>query len=90
MTSTNPLAASERYARSVLTAWDKREFAELRAALTQTPFTDPETLPAGERERMDLIQDIGRNLLAWESSGRAENAANRNVALALARRLARY
>jgi hypothetical protein len=90
MTSTTPLTASERYARCVLTAWDKREFAELRAALAQTPFPDPETLPAVERERMDLIQDIGRNLLAWESSRQAENAANRNVALALARRLARY
>jgi hypothetical protein len=88
MTSTKSLTASERHARFVLTAWDDREFTQLKV-LTQTPFTGIEALPAEERERMDLVQEIGRSLLAWGSFGYGQNAANRNVALALLRHLAR-
>ncbi len=89
MTSTRPLTASERYARFILNAWNKREFTELQAALTQSPFTRPGNLPAVERERMDLIQDLGRDLLIWDSSGQVENGTNQNAALALVRHLAR-
>ncbi len=71
MTSTRPLTASERYARFVLNAWDKREFTELQTALTQVPFMRPGNLPAVEYERMDLIQDLGRDLLIWDSSGQS-------------------
>ena len=89
MTSTGPLTASERYARFVLSAWDKREFTELQAALTKVPFTRPGNLPAVEYERMDLIQDLGRNLLIWDSSAQVENGTDRSTALALVRHLAR-
>ena len=88
MTSTRPATASERYARFVLKAWDKREFTELQMALTQVPFTRPENLPAVEYERMDLIQDLGRDLLMWDGSGQVENGTDRNTVLALVRHLA--
>ena len=88
-TSTKPLTVSERYARSILSAWNKREFTELQATLTQLPCTQTTTLPAVERERMELIHDLGRNLLVRDSSGRVENGTNRNAALALVRHLAR-
>jgi hypothetical protein len=88
MTSTRPLTASERYARLILSAWNKREFTELQAALTQVPLTQPGTLPAIERERMDLIYDLGCNLLAGDGSG-VKNGTNRSAALALVRHLAR-
>ena len=88
MTSTRPLTASERYARFVLNAWDKREFTELQTALTQVPFTRPGNLPAVEYERMDLIQDLGRDLLMWDSSGQIKNGTEPSTALALVRHLA--
>ena len=81
MTSTRPLTASERYARFVLNAWDQREFTELQTALTQVPFTRPGNLSAVEYERMDLIQDLSRDLLI--------NGTDKNTALTLVRHLAR-
>jgi hypothetical protein len=81
MTSTRPLTASERYARFVLSAWNKQESTEFQAALTQVPFTLPGNLPAVEYERMDLIQDLGRDLLI--------NGTDQNTALSLVRHLAR-
>jgi hypothetical protein len=89
MTSTQPLTASERYARTILTAWNKRELNELQSTLTQSPALAPETLSAEERERMELIQGLGQDLLIWDAAGRAENAANQSAALALVRHLAR-
>jgi hypothetical protein len=89
MTSTQPLTASERYARSILTAWNKRAINELQATLTQSSAMLPEALSPEERERMELIQGLGQDLLIWDAAGRAENAANQNAALALVRHLAR-
>ncbi len=87
MTSTQPLTASERYARLVLSAWNKREFVELETAITELPSKQAGNLPAAERERMDLIQDLGRDLLIC--SGPAAKGADRDAALALVRHLAR-
>ena len=89
MTSTAPLTASERYARSILTAWNKRAMNELQSTLLQSSSMAPEALSAEERERMDLIQGLGQDLLIWDAAGRAENAANQSAALALVRHLAR-
>jgi hypothetical protein len=89
MTSTRPLTTSERYARLILSAWNKREFTELQAALTQLPLERQGTLPAGECERMDLIHDLGRNLIVRDSSGQLENGTTQSAALELVRHLAR-
>ena len=89
MTSTQPLTASERYARTILTAWNKRELNELQATLTKSPGCAPEVLSPEERERMELIQGLGQDLLQWDVAGRVENAANQDAALALVRHLAR-
>ena len=89
MTSTAPLTASERYARSILTAWNKRAFNELQSTLQQSSTMVIEALSAEERERMELIQDLGQDLLIWDAAGRAENAAQQSAALALVRHLAR-
>jgi len=88
MTSTRPLTASTRYARLILSAWNKREFTGLQAALTQLPLLRSETLPAVEYERMDLLHDLGRSLLAWENSGQGENGMDQKAALGLVRHLA--
>ena len=88
MTSTAPLTASERYARSILTAWNKRAIHELQSTLQSSPLA-PEALSAEERERMDLIQGLGQDLLISDAAGSAENAANQSAALALVRHLAR-
>jgi len=89
MTSTRPLTASERYARSILTAWNKREFAELQTAIKELPLKQPENLPTSEYERMDLIQDLGRVLLMRSASGPVANGAGHDAELALVRHLAR-
>jgi hypothetical protein len=89
MTSTQPFTASERYARSILTAWNKRELNELQATLTHSPTTAPNALSLEERERMELLQSLGQDLLLWKSGGHAENTSNQNAALALVRHLAR-
>ena len=87
MTCTQPLTASERYARSILTAWNKREFSELQSTLTQSSRT--EVLSPEERERIELIQGLGQDLLLSNTAGRAGNAASQNAALTLVRHLAR-
>ncbi len=38
---------------------------------------------------MDLLHDLGRSLLAWESSGQIESETDQNAALGLVRHLAR-
>jgi hypothetical protein len=89
MNFTKPLTASERYARFILAAWNKREFTELQAALAQPSSMRPAALPAVECERIDLIHDLGRDLLMSDSSGHAANRTDQNTALALVRHLAR-
>jgi hypothetical protein len=89
MTASQPLTASERYARSLLAAWNKRELSDLQSTLTQSPEMAPEALSPEERERMDLIQGLGQHLILWDAAGRTENAADQNAALALVRHLAR-
>lgn len=89
MTSTKPLTISERHARLMLTAWNSREPAELQTVLKRVLAAGSEDLPAAEHERMDLIQDLGRRLLIWKSSGPRKDAPSLNAALALVRHLAR-
>jgi hypothetical protein len=72
----------------ILSAWNNREITELQAALTQLPSLRPETLPTMEYERMDLLHDLGRSLLAWRHSGQIENG-DQDAALGLVRHLAR-
>ena len=70
MTSTTPLTASERYARSILTAWNKARMNALGSP-SKSPAVAPETcLP--RRERMDLLHDLGQDLLIGNSAGPAE------------------
>jgi hypothetical protein len=89
MTCTKPLTGSERYARVVLSAWDRREFTELESALTQLSVTLPEN-SAVETERMDLSRDLGRTLLIAHSTGQVENRMNQETTVALLRHLARF
>ena len=86
MTCTQPLTASERYARSILSAWNKRELNELESTLTRMA---PQAMCPEERERLELIQGLGQDLLLWDATGHAENAVNQKAALALVRHLAR-
>jgi hypothetical protein len=89
MSCTKPLTGSERYARVVLSAWDRREFTELESALTQLYGTLPEN-SAVETERMDLSRDLGRTLLISHSMGQVENRMNQDTTVALLRHLARF
>jgi hypothetical protein len=89
MTSTKLLTASERYARFILSAWNQREFTELESAIEQSPFLQTGTLRFEECERIELIHDLGRNLLTWDNSGQGENKTDQNTALAILRHLAR-
>jgi hypothetical protein len=89
MTCTKPLTGSERYARVVLSAWDRREFTELESALTQLSVTLPEN-SAVETERMDLSRDLGHTLLMAHSTGQVENRMNQETTVALLRHLARF
>ena len=90
MPSIKPLTVSERYARSLLAAWNNRELTELKGLLAAPPFPDSEPVRVVERERVDLLQEIGRNLVIWEAAGERKNATNVAVAVALLRHLARY
>jgi hypothetical protein len=89
MTCLKALTASERYALAVLSAWSRRKFAALESAVVQLPVRLPETLPAGERERMDLTRDLGRKLLVWHRTGQIKNRMNEAATLGLLRHLAR-
>jgi hypothetical protein len=87
MTSTQPLTASERYARSILTAWNQRELSDLKTTLAHSPALAPAALCAEERERMDLLNGLSQELLLWDAG--AGNLAAQNAALAVVRHLAR-
>jgi hypothetical protein len=88
MTCTTPLTGSERYARVVLSAWERREFAELESALTQVSVTLPEN-SAVESERMELIRDLGRTLLIWHRTEQVENETSQDTTVALLLHLAK-
>ncbi len=90
MPSTKPLTVSERYARSLLAAWNRREVIELKGLLLAHPLPEPAAAPAAELERVDLLQEICRNLLIWDAAGQRKNATNVAVAVALLRHLARF
>lgn len=62
---------------------------ELESTLQRSPALALETLSAEERERMELLQDLGQDLLIGNAAGPAENAAHHSAALALVRHLAR-
>lgn len=89
MTLIRPLTASEKYARFVLSAWNRREFGELETAVKQSPLKPANNLPVAEYERLDLIQDLGRHLLVRHSAGPVSNGTDRDAALSLVRHLAR-
>lgn len=89
MTSPRPFTASQHYASLLLTAWDNHEGTDFQAVWKRIPPFDQELLSFGERERMDLIQDIASSLPLWKSSGQSEDAGSLKAALTLMRHLAR-
>jgi hypothetical protein len=89
LTCSNPLTASERYAKSLLLAWDSGEAHPIEAVLDRTALVDPAQLSAGEQERFELVHEIGSTMKAWQDSPTRQDEASITALLGLLRHLAR-
>jgi hypothetical protein len=87
MTQTDPLAGSERFAKSLLAAWNSGDIPRLRNELGQIAVTDYSSLSAFEHERIEIVQEVAQTIRVWLSGARKKHA-DLNIALALLRHLA--
>jgi hypothetical protein len=87
MTSTKTFTVSQHYAKLILAAWERRDFTGFQGILDQIGGVEMEDLPPAERERTDLIRDLARNILLWETSRRKVHQADLNAASVLIRHL---
>jgi hypothetical protein len=89
MTYPRTLTASERCARSLLSAWNTGDLAGLEAALRQANAAGQTTLSSGEEERMELVREIAGCIQMWLRGVRWTQPADLGTHLDLLRHLAR-
>jgi hypothetical protein len=89
VTCSNSLTVSERYATSLLVAWDSGEIPPLAAVLDQTALVNQAQLSSCEQERLELVHEIGCTMKAWQDSANRQDEATLTAALNLLRHLAR-
>ena len=87
MTIVGCLQGSERFARSLLKAWDSGDVPRLRSELTQIAVTDFSSQSALEQERFEIVQEVAKIIRAWLGGARSEHP-DLNIALALLRHVA--
>lgn len=87
MTQTDSLTGSERFARSLLAAWNSGDVPRLRDELSQIAATDCSSLSAFEHERIEILQEVAQTIRVWLSGARKKHA-DLNIALTLLRHLA--
>jgi hypothetical protein len=87
MTYTGSLKDSERFAQSLLAAWNSGDVPRLRSELCQIAATDSSSLPAFEGEKMEIVQGVAQTMRVWLGGARGKHA-DLNIALALLQHVA--
>ncbi len=87
MTSTDSLTLSERFARSLLAAWNSGDVLRLRDELSRIAVADRSRLSVFEQERIEIVQGVAQSIRNWLNGARKRHA-DLNIALELLRHLA--
>jgi hypothetical protein len=87
MTATAAPTESERFARSLLTAWNSGDAPCLRNELSKLAVMDYSRLSTFEYERIEIVRETAQTIRVWLSGARKKHA-DLNVALGLLRHLA--
>jgi hypothetical protein len=87
MTSAKSVTVSERFARSLLAAWNRGDLPRLRDELNQVAVADHSSLPVFEQERIEMVQEVAKTMRVWLGGARRKHT-ELNVALALLGHLA--
>lgn len=89
MINSKPLTVSERFARALLAAWNSGELMRLEAALDATARGYNASLPACEKERIEVVREIASTIRLWLQGAGQKAQADLNAALRVLRHLAR-
>ena len=87
MTFTDSPKVSERFAQSLLAAWNSGDLPRLRDELSQIAVADHPNLSEFEHERIEIVQGVAQTIRAWLNGARKKHA-DLNIALALLRHMA--
>jgi hypothetical protein len=87
MTYTDSLIGSERFAQSLLAAWNSGDVPRLRNELREIAAADSSSMSAFEGEKMEIVQGIAQTLRVWLGGARGKHP-DLNIALALLRHVA--
>jgi hypothetical protein len=87
MTYIDSPCESERFAQSLLAAWNSGDVPCLRNELKQIAAADSSSLPAFEGEKMELVQGVAQTMRLWLGGTRGKRP-DLNIALALLRHVA--
>jgi hypothetical protein len=87
MTPTAAPTQSERYARSLLTAWNSGDVPCLRNELSEIASVDYSRLSTFEHEKIEIVKEVAVTIRVWLSGVRKKHT-DLNIALALLRHLA--
>jgi hypothetical protein len=88
VTCCKPLTISQCYAKSLLVAWDSGESPSVETVLGQTALVNQAQLSSSERERFELVHEIGCIMKAWQDSPNRQEETTLTAALSLLRHLA--
>ena len=89
MPNTPPLTASERCARSLLSAWNSGELSRLQKVLDQPFLMDEVHFTSSECEKIELLLEIRGAIRMWLRGIRRKNQPDLYASLRLLRHLGR-
>ncbi len=78
---------SERFAQSLLAAWNGGDVDRLRHELRRIAAADSSSMSAFEGERMEIVQGVAQTMRGWLSGARGKHP-DLNIALALLQHVA--
>jgi hypothetical protein len=86
MISAESYKASERFARSLLAAWNSGDLPRLRQELKQVAAVDLSGMSAFEHEKLEIVQGVAQTMRVWLGGAKRKHA-DLNIALTLLRHL---
>jgi|HubBroStandDraft_6_1064221.scaffolds.fasta_scaffold49261_2 hypothetical protein len=86
MTVAESLTVSERFARSLLAAWNSGDLPRLRQELKQVASADHSGMSAFEHEKFEIVQGVAQTMRVWLGGAKRKHA-DLNIALTLLRHL---
>jgi hypothetical protein len=87
MTCADSFSVSERFARSLLAAWESSDSLRLKTELNQIALADCSGLSGFEHEQFEIVEEAAKTMRIWLNGARKQ-PADLNMALTLLRHLA--